>query len=192
MVDTIYSEQYSVYILRLDYSRVNQSTTRLRAEVYTWGKWHLVRLKPSYLWMAQPARGEGMYTGRLQEMSLGNGKEIWVCLIFCTPLPQPRFYLLNISLGPCFKPTYMQNLHSLQPCTIDFVYSCERNTPKKQHGVKKKIPECILITFYEEYKHLLFEKFFSMSCPSLGGPNILSILLQNKTAGSSRTSVNLG
>jgi hypothetical protein len=72
MVDTNFSKEYAVSVLPFEFSRVNQPTTRLRAGICTWGKWHLVRIKPSYLRMAQLARGDGMCIGRLQ----GNGKEI--------------------------------------------------------------------------------------------------------------------
>jgi len=90
MVDTNFWKDYAVSILRFEFSRVNQPPTRLRVEICTWGKWHLVRLKPSYLWMAQLTHRGGMYIGRLQEKSLTDGKEIWGCLIFCTPFPSPR------------------------------------------------------------------------------------------------------
>jgi hypothetical protein len=74
-VDTNFSEDYAVSILRFEFSRVNKPTTRLRAEICTWGKWHLVRLKPSYLRMAQMTRGDGMYIGMFPDMSLGDGKK---------------------------------------------------------------------------------------------------------------------
>jgi hypothetical protein len=125
IVNTNFSEECAVSILRFEFSRVNQRTTKVRAEIRTWSKWHLVRLKPSYLWMAQLAHGDVMYIGRLQETSLGDSKEIWGCLIFCTPFPSPPFYILNTSLGICLEPNYMYHLYSIQPCTMELEYSSE-------------------------------------------------------------------
>ena len=110
MVDTNFSQEYAVSMLRFELSRVNQPTARLSAEICTWGKWHLVRLKPSYLWMAQLAHGDVIYIDRLQETSVGDGKEISGCLVFCTTFLSPSFYILNTSLGPCFKPNYMYSI----------------------------------------------------------------------------------
>jgi hypothetical protein len=45
---------------------------------------------------------------------------------FLHTFPMATFYILNNSLGHGFKPNYIFNLYSIQPCTIEIDYSSER------------------------------------------------------------------